>query len=85
MSMYDTDRTQFIKTLQQYFGGHIAKHKANVNNLLDNNVALAEHPGIIETIEKELAIMSDYEDKLNVLDKYFGKGNEENEKKLLND
>ena len=70
MSMHD--RKQFIETLRQYFGGHIAKHRANVNNLLDNNVALAEHPDIIETIEKELAVMADYEDKLNVLDKYFG-------------
>ena len=85
MSMYDTDRQQFIKTLQLYFGGHVAKHRANVNNLLDNNVALAEHPDIIETIEKELAVMSDYEDKLNVLAKYFPKIFDKNDKELLND
>ena len=85
MSMYDTDRQQFIKTLQLYFGGHVAKHRANVNNLLDNNVALSEHPDIIETIEKELDHMADYEDKLNVLEKYFVNGSKENEKELLND
>ena len=79
------DRKQFIETLRQYFGGHIAKHRANVNNLLDNNVALAEHPDIIETIEKELAVMADYEDKLNVLDKYFGNSHKENKKEILND
>tara|TARA_B100000287_G_scaffold369531_1_gene366451 strand:+ start:569 stop:820 length:252 start_codon:yes stop_codon:yes gene_type:complete len=83
MSMHD--RKQFIETLRQYFGGHIAKHRANVNNLLDNNVALAEHPDIIETIEKELAVMADYEDKLNVLDKYFGNSHKENKKEILND
>ena len=83
MSMHD--RKQFIETLRQYFGGHIAKHRANVNNLLDNNVALAEHPDIIETIEKELDHMADYEDKLNVLEKYFVNGSKENEKELLND
>ena len=83
MSMHD--RKQFIEKLRQYFGGHIAKHRANVNNLLDNNVALAEHPDIIETIEKELDHMADYEDKLNVLEKYFVNGSKENEKELLND
>ena len=83
MSMYD--RQQFIETLRKYFDGHIAKHKANVNNLLDNSVALAEHPDIVETIEKELDVLADYEDKLNVLDKYFGNSNKENEKELLND
>tara|TARA_B100001996_G_C18599995_1_gene569455 strand:- start:529 stop:780 length:252 start_codon:yes stop_codon:yes gene_type:complete len=79
------DRKQFIETLRQYFGGHIAKHRANVNNLLDNNVALAEHPDIIETIEKELDVMADYEDKLNVLNKYFQNDHEENKKEILND
>ena len=61
------------------------KHKANIDNLLDNIVALAEHPDIIETIEKELDHMADYEDKLNVLEKYFVNGSKENEKELLND
>ena len=44
----------------------------NIENLLDNHVALAEHPDIVETIEKELDIVASYEDKLNVLNKYFG-------------
>ena len=29
--------------------------------------------------------MADYEDKLNVLEKYFVNGSKENEKELLND
>ena len=37
--------------------GHLSKHRANIDNLLDNGVALAEHPDIIETIEKEVATM----------------------------
>ena len=84
MSMYDTDRQQFIKTLQLYFGGHVAKHRANVNNLLDNNVALAEHPDIIETLDKEIEMLSSYEDKLQVLDKYFV-GKKTGTKELLKD
>ena len=65
-------RTDLIDALTKYFEGCIAKHKVNIDNLLDNHVALAEHPDIIETIEKELDVVAGYEDKLNVLKKYFG-------------
>ena len=65
-------RDKLIKSTQSFLQGHIDKHLANIENLLDNHVALAEHPDIIETIEKELDIVAGYEDKLNVLKKYFG-------------
>ena len=64
-------RTDLIDALTKYFEGHIAKHKVNINNLLDNHVALAEHPDIIETLDKEIEMLSSYEDKLQVLEKYF--------------
>ena len=79
------NRDKLIDSIKSYFEGHLNKHKANIDNLLDNNIALAEHPDIIETIEKELGVMSDYEDKLNVLAKYFPKMFEKNDKELLND
>ena len=60
-------RTDLIDALTKYFEGHIAKHKVNIDNLLDNHVAIAEHPDIVETLDKELDIMSSYEDKLSVL------------------
>ncbi len=65
-------RKKLIKSTESFLQGHIDKHIANIENLLDNHVALAEHPDIIETIEKELDIVAGYEDKLNVLKKYFG-------------
>jgi|TARA_B100000287_G_C20103483_1_gene571357 hypothetical protein len=65
-------RDKLIKSTESFLQGHIDKHIANIENLLDNHVALAEHPDIIETIEKELDIVAGYEDKLNVLKKYFG-------------
>tara|TARA_B100000686_G_C16512833_1_gene823038 strand:+ start:224 stop:472 length:249 start_codon:yes stop_codon:yes gene_type:complete len=65
-------RDKLIKSTRSFLQGHIDKHLANIENLLDNHVALAEHPDIIETIEKELDIVAGYEDKLNVLKKYFG-------------
>ena len=66
-------RNKLIESVKSYLQGNIDKHCANVENLLDNHVALAEHPDIIETIEKELDVVADYEDKLNVLNKYFYK------------
>ena len=64
-------RTDLIDALTKYFEGHIAKHKVNISNLLDNSIALAEHPDIIDTLDKELDILASYEDKLGALNKYF--------------
>lgn len=77
-------RTDLIDALTKYFEGYIAKHKVNIDNLLDNQVALAEHPDIIETLNKEMDIMASYEDKLSVLQKYFV-DKETNKKELLKD
>ena len=66
-------RNKLIESIKSYLQGNIDKHCANVENLLDNHVALAEHPDIVDTIEKELDVVADYEDKLNVLNKYFYK------------
>ena len=74
-------RNKLLKSTESYLQGHIDRHVANLENLLDNHIALAEHPDIVETIEKELDILADYEDKLNVLIKYFKGGSKE----LLND
>ena len=74
-------RDKLLKSTESYWQGNIDRHVANLENLLDNHIALAEHPDIVETIEKELDVLADYEDKLNVLIKYFKGGSKE----LLND
>ena len=73
-------RTDLISASKLHFKAHIEKHKINIENLLHNPVGVAEHPDIMDTIEKELAIMSEYHDKLEVLDNYFMKP-----KELLNE
>ena len=70
-----------MKASRLHFQAHIEKHKINVNNLLRNVVGVAEHPDIMDTIEKELAIIAEYDDKLEVLDKYFFS---KNDKEVLN-
>ena len=46
-------RNQLIEALQEHAKGHIAKHKANVEVLLEKINGIAEHPDVVETIEKE--------------------------------
>ena len=64
-------REDLIKASQLHYKAHIQKHKVNVENLLENSVGVAEHTDIMDSIEKELEIMAEYEDKLEMLNKYF--------------
>ena len=64
-------RKEILKASRLHFKAHIEKHKVNVNNLLRNAVGVAEHPDIMETIEKELEIIAEYDDKLEIIKKYF--------------
>ena len=66
-------RDELIKVSRIRFKAHIEKHKMNVENLLNNSVGVAEHPDIMDTIEIELAFIAEYDDKLAMLDKYFGR------------
>ena len=65
-------RDDLIRASEKHFEAHIEKHRINVEVMLENNVGVAEHSDIMDTIEKELALISEYEDKLMVLKKYFG-------------
>lgn len=64
-------QNEILNAVKKHAEGHIAKHKANVNILIKKNVGVAEHPDIIETIEKELDIIAKYDDQLEMLKKYF--------------
>lgn len=64
-------RKDLLEASRLHFKAHIEKHRINVENLLNNPAGIAEHPDIMETIEKELEIIAEYDDKLEVLKKYF--------------
>ena len=64
-------RSDILKASRLHFKAHIEKHRINVENLLENGVGVAEHPDIMETIEKELEIIAEYHDKLEMLEHYF--------------
>ena len=64
-------RDKMIEALKQHALGHIEKHKTNVEVLLQKTAGIAEHPDILETIEKELKIIAEYDDEIEMLNKYF--------------
>ena len=66
-------REEMIEALKSHAQGHIDKHKANVEVLLQRPAGVAEHPDTLETIEKELKIIAEYDDELEMLNKYFTK------------
>ena len=48
------------------------RHSVNVSILLTNNVGVAEHPDILQTIEDELEKIAHYQDKLEALREFIG-------------
>ena len=76
-------RDDLIRASRLHFEAHVEKHRINVENLLQNTRGVAEHPDIMDTIEKELDEISRYNDLLEVLEKYFEKHT--TNKELLND
>ena len=75
-------RDDLLKASKKNFEAQIEKHRINIENMLNNSVGVGEHPDLMETIEVELEKMSNYQDKLEMLD-YFDISL--NDKKILND
>jgi len=65
-------RREILISLDNVFSAQIQRHKVNVDIMIDSNVGVAEHPDVMLTIEEELAKMAEWEDKREVLRKYFG-------------
>ena len=74
-------RNDLLKASKKHFEAHIEKHRVNIENMLNNSVGVGDHPDVMDSIEKELEVMSVYADKLEMLD-YFDISL--NDKKLLN-
>ena len=65
------NRDNMIEAIKEHARGHIAKHSMNVEVYLKNSAGVGEHPDILDAIEKELKIIAEYNDQLEVLNKYF--------------
>lgn len=66
-------REEIINASRAHFRAHIEKHRVNVETMLRNPIAIPEHTDIMDAVEKELEIIAEYDDKLEVLEKYFAK------------
>ena len=60
-----------IEALKSHAVGHIEKHKANVEVLLQRPAGIGEHGDVLTEAEKELKIIAEYDDQLEMLNKYF--------------
>jgi len=60
-----------IQALKEHAKGHIAKHAMNVEVYLKNSAGVGEHPDVLEAIEKELKVIAEYDDQLEIIKKYF--------------
>jgi|TARA_R100000005_G_C4860263_1_gene122065 hypothetical protein len=64
-------RQVLINAARSHFAGHINKHLANIEVLLERPAGIGEHQDIQEAIEIELGHVADYHDKLEMLTKFF--------------
>lgn len=64
-------RKELIEASRLHYKAHIEKHRINVEVMLQKPLAVAEHADIMDAIEREIALIAEYHDKLEVLDTYF--------------
>lgn len=64
-------RPLMLDAARQHAKAHIEKHRLNVEVYLQHPVGVGEHSDIMDAIEKELDHMAQYEDHLEILNKYF--------------
>lgn len=57
-------RQEIIDVLKQHFAAHILKHKINVDIMLANPTAIHDYTDLMDAIKKEVALMAEYQDKL---------------------
>jgi len=69
--MAEYNRKNMIEAIKEHAKGHIKKHSMNVEIYLKNAAGVGEHPDIMEAVEKELKIIAEYDDQLEVIRKYF--------------
>ena len=76
-------REMLIGAARTYYMGMINKHIANVEILLTNPVGIGEdsHQDIQAVIEIEMGKIADYHDKLEMLQKFFVKPQQQEENK----
>ena len=66
-----SQRQTILNALKDHAEGNISKARGNVEIFLSNAVGVATHGDVLEEINKQLKIMSDNAEIVEVLDKHF--------------
>lgn len=64
-------RQILLNAVRSHAQGHIDKHVANIEVYLNNPAGIGEHSDIVDAIEMELKQIAEYQDQIDILDKYF--------------
>ena len=64
--MADLSR-ELIDGLEQLYRGNIAAAKANVKVYLTNPMGIGEHPDIIQSLDSQIEIIANNQEKLDIL------------------
>ena len=65
---------QKISALRRMYNAQIEWYKAEVQNYLDNPVAVGEHGNLLDTMDSLIAKIAEAEDRLIVLETHFNEG-----------
>ena len=65
------NREQTIEAVIDHAKCYISKHKMNVEILMQRPAGIGEHGDVLTEIEKELKVIAEYNDQLEVINKYF--------------
>lgn len=66
-------KQKLLNAARLYFESNIEKHRMNVEVMLNNPIAIHDHTDWMTAMEAEIAQIAEYEDKLEVINKYFSK------------
>jgi len=64
-------REQIIDALKSTSEGAIQKARMNVEVYLHNPVGIGEHPDVLASIQDQLDVIAEHEERLAVLEKHF--------------
>lgn len=64
-------RQILLNAVRSHARGHIDKHVANIEVYLKNPTGIGEHSDIVDAIEIELKAIAEYQDQIEILDRYF--------------
>ena len=82
-------RELLLSAARSHYMGLVNKHISNVEVLLNNPMGISgvadKHQDIQEAIEMELGIIADYNDKLEVLQRFFIKPQTETKEEKKNE